>query len=115
MNKKKNEFLSFSDGRLDLYETDENDDIIAESKKKFRFGDRTIGVKRYFAARTNDIELTKVIHINRYKSATSDMAAIIDGTRYKIIQVQHINDTRPKCTVLSLAQRGLYRGDAYDI
>ena len=110
----KKKFLTFTDGQIELYETDEDGEIIEESRKAHRFGERTIGVKRYFAARTNDIELNKVIHIHMDRNVVTDMAAVIDGTKYKIIQVQHISDSRPKCTVLSLSQRGLYEGEAYD-
>jgi SPP1 family predicted phage head-tail adaptor len=111
---KKPDFLEFNDGRLDLYETDENDELIVDSLRAYRFGNRTVGVKRYYAARTNDIELDMLIHIHFNADVTADMAAVIDGTRYKIVQVQHLKNTKPRCTVLSLAQRGLYRGDAYE-
>lgn len=32
------DFLTFNDGVAKIYETDENDDIIADSLKKYRFG-----------------------------------------------------------------------------
>ena len=104
------EFQTFNDGVMYLYETDDNDRIIENSKKAFRFGNRTIGVKRYYSARQNDIELKKVIHIHRNLDIVTDMAAVIDNTRYKIEQVQHYADTNPPVTVLSLSQRGLYKG-----
>ena len=100
----------FGAGVMYLYETDDNDKIIENSKKAFRFGNRTIGVKRYYSARQNDIELKKVIHIHRNLDIVTDMAAVIDNTRYKIEQVQHYADTNPPVTVLSLSQRGLYKG-----
>lgn len=105
------EFLSFSDGTLRLYETDENDEIIPLKRKLYCFGERTIGVKRYYAARQNDIELNKVIHIQRDNRVTTDLAAVIGRTRYKIEQVQHMSDSNPPSTVLSLSQVGLYEGE----
>ncbi|MBQ7505314.1 MAG: hypothetical protein IJT79_08375 [Ruminococcus sp.] len=107
-------FLTFNDGRLMLYQTDDDDQILKESRRPYRYGDRTIGVKRYYAARQNDIELKKVIHIHQNRDVVSDMAAVIDKTRYKIEQVQHLDDTNPPCTVLSLSQRGLYEGVTAD-
>lgn len=104
------DFLTFNDGTADIYEIDDNDNIIKSSLKKFRFGNRTVGVNRYFAARQNDINLSKVIHIHQFLQMRTDYAVVIDGTRYKVIQVQHLADTNPKCTVLSLEQRGLYEG-----
>ena len=104
------EFLTFNDGQLRLYQTDDDDAIITSSRRLYRYGNRTIGVKRYFSARQNDIELKKVIHIQRNNEVDTSMAAVIDETRYKIEQVQHFHDTNPPCTVLSLSQRGLYEG-----
>ena len=109
------DFLTFNDGILRLFETDNDDAIIAASEKKYPFGEQVIGVKRYFAARSNDIELKKVIHIHRNLAAVTDMAAVIGNTRYKIEQVQHPMNTNPPCTVLSLSQRGLYEGASNDI
>lgn len=104
------EFQTFNDGVLYLFETDKDNKIIEKTKKNLRFGNRTIGVKRYYSARQNDIELKKVIHIHRNLNVVTDMAAVIDNTRYKIEQVQHYADTNPPVTVLSLSQRGLYKG-----
>lgn len=105
------EFLAFADGIVDIYQTDENDDIMLSEKQSYCFGNRTIGVKRYYAARQHDIKLDRVIHIQRNDEITSDLAAVINHTRYKIEQVQHFADTNPPSTVLSLTQAGLYRGE----
>lgn len=108
------EFLTFTDGIVALYQTDDNDEIMPDTKAEYCFGNRTVGVKRYFAARQNDIELEKVIHIHQDLGIHTSLAAVIGGTRYKIEQVQQLSNTNPKCTVLSLSQRGLYEGDCND-
>jgi hypothetical protein len=105
------DFLTFNDGIVDIYETDEDDVIIRNSVNQFRFGNRTVGVKRYYAARQNDIELDLVIHIHKNLEIDSQNAAVINKTRYKIEQIQQMPDTNPPCTVLSLSQRGLFRGE----
>lgn len=108
------EFLTFNDGVLNLFETNDEDEILNSTLTEHRYGNRTIGVTRYFAARTNDIELSKVIHIHKNLSVTPAMAAVIRDTRYNIVQVQHLNETNPPVTVLSLEQQGRYEGKAYD-
>lgn len=109
------EFLTFNDGIVDIYETDNDDAIIKSSVNQFRFGKRTLGVNRYYQARQNDIELAMVIHIHKNLNIHTQNAAVINKTRYKIEQVQQLADTNPPVTVLSLSQRGLYRGAADDI
>ena len=109
------EFLTFNDGIVSIYDTDNDDEIIRSSIKQFRFGKRTLGVNRYYQARQNDIELALVIHIHKNLNIHTQNAAVINKTRYKIEQVQQLADTNPPVTVLSLSQRGLYIGDADDI
>ncbi len=118
MNTQKNEkikFLTFNDGIVKVYETDDDDCIISNSERLFRFGDRTVGVKRFYAAYQNDINLERVIHIPRAADMTTEKAVVIDNTRYKVEQVQQLTDTYPKSTVLSLSQRGLYEGETDDV
>lgn len=104
------EFLTFNDGIVDIYETDEDDVIIRNTVKKFKYGNRTVGVKRYYAARQNDINIDLVIHIHLDLNIVTNLAAVINKTRYKIIQVQQIVDSNPPVSILSLSQRGLYMG-----
>lgn len=108
------EFLTFNDGIVTLYQTDENDEIKSSSGKAHCFGSEKVGVTRYYQARQNDIELDKVIHIHMSKEVTTDYAAVINGTRYKIEQVQQEMNSNPRSTVLSLSQRGLWIGGAAD-
>lgn len=111
----KNEFLTFNDGIVNVFDTDDDDEIITASRKYYAYGERSVGVKRFYAAYQNDIELEKVIHIHYLPDMTTQKAVVINNTRYKVEQVQHFKNTRPKCTVLSLSQRGLYEGDLNDI
>ena len=110
-NKTKIEFLKFNSGTADIYDTDDDGEIIRNSGKRVFYGNKTIGVNRYFSARQNDIELKKVIHIHKDEKITTENVAVIDKTAYNIEQVQHYDDTMPKSTVISLSQRGLYEGE----
>lgn len=108
------EFLTFNDGLVTTYDTDDNDNIIPATGRDHRFGNEKIGITRYYAARQNDIEINKVIHIRRSLSVTTESAAVIGRTRYKIEQVQQEPYTNPASTVLSLSQRGLWEGATED-
>lgn len=108
--KNKTEFLSFTDGMVLLFRTDEDDELIRNSVTAYRFGNRKVGVQRFYAAKQNDIELTRVIHIHRNLTVDTQCAAVIGDTRYKIEHIQQEDDTNPPCTVLSLSQRGLWKG-----
>lgn len=104
------EFLTFGDGTAIICETDDYGKPVRKDSKRYYFGNRTVGIKRYFSARQNDIEINKVIHIHKNEKITTANVAIINNTVFDIEQVQHFDDTKPKCTVLSLSQRGLYEG-----
>ncbi len=112
---RKNEFLTFNDGIVNVFDTDDDDEIIKESRRVYAYGERSVGIKRFYAAYQNDIELEKVIHIHYLPEMTTQKAVVINNTRYKVEQVQHYIKTKPRCTVLSLSQRGLYEGDIDDI
>ena len=107
---RKDEFLTFNDGIVNIFDTDDDDEIITASRKYYAYGERSLGVKRFYAAYQNDIELERVIHIHYLPDMTTQKAVVIDNTRYKVEQVQHFKNTKPRCTVLSLSQRGLYEG-----
>jgi hypothetical protein len=110
LHNKKIEFLTFNDGTARIYPTDDNDEPIAGNGKAYRFGNRKVGVTRYYAARQDDTELNRLIHVHYDTGITTQHAVVINKTRYKIEQVQHDDATNPRCTILSLSQRGLWEG-----
>ena len=109
------EFLEFNDGTVIIYDTDDNDEIIKATGRAHMYGNEKIGITRYYAARQDDIELDKVIHIHRSLSVTAESAAVIDNTRYKIEHVQQEPYSNPPSTILSLSQRGLWEGREDDL
>ncbi len=102
------EFETFNDGNVRIYETDENDNIISNKFHNFRFGEEKVGITRFYSAKQNDIEISKVIHVHKCLELRTDMAAVINSTRFKIEQIQHDSFKNPPITILSLSQRGLY-------
>lgn len=111
--KRKLNFKAFNDGTIRFMLIDEDDNLDKLTEIAHRYANKTIGVKRYYAARSVDTEIDLVIEIHQDMNISSLYGAVIGNTRYKIEQVQHIFDTLPKTTVISLSQRGLYKGD-YD-
>ena len=98
------EFLTFADGFCAIYSVSGNK--IKDKLLTLCFGDRTVGMKRYYAARAASTEITRLIQVPRQLSIEAVHRAVINGTEYKIEQVQHLNDTNPPATVLTLRKVG---------
>lgn len=98
------EFLTFTDGFCDIYSVKGN----KRDQKLLTlcFGDRMVGMKRFYEARAASTEIDRVIQVPRQLSIEADHRAMIDGAEYKIEQVQHLNDTNPPATVLTLRKVG---------
>lgn len=100
-----NEFLTFNDGIIEI--------IREGSRERLRlhYGNRVVGIKRHYAARNAGTEISKLIHVPHVPGGISPQDdAIIDGKKYKIEQVQEIDDTNPRCYVLTLKKYGIVRG-----
>jgi hypothetical protein len=98
------EFLTFSDGLCDIYSVSGNK--LDGKLMTLCYGNRTVGVKRYYAARAAKAEINRLIQVPMRKDITAANAAVISGVRYKIDQVQYLNNTNPPTTVLTLQQNG---------
>lgn len=98
------EFLTFNDGICDVYNAKGNK--LADKLMTLYFGDRTVGIKRYYAARAATVEINRLIQIPQQLSITASNRVVIDNNEYKIEQVQHLNDTNPPVTVLTLKRIG---------
>jgi len=98
------EFLTFTDGFCDIYSV--NGNKIKDKLLTLCFGDRTVGMKRFYAARAASTEITRVIQVPRQLSIEAVHRAVICSVEYKIEQVQHLNDTNPPATVLTLRKIG---------
>lgn len=98
------EFLTFNDGICDIYNVKGNK--IADKLTTLCYGDRTIGMKRFYTARAASVEINKLVQVPQQRTISSANRAIIDGTEYKIEQVQHLNETNPPASVLTLRRIG---------
>jgi hypothetical protein len=99
------EFLTFNDGLCDIYNVKGNK--ISDKLMTLCFGDRTVGMKRYYAARAATVEINRLIQVPQQLSITASNRVVIDNNEFKIEQVQQLYDTNPPVTVLTLRKIGL--------
>lgn len=98
------EFLTFSDGLCDIYSVKGNRPDM--KLMTVCFGERTVGMKRFYAARAASTEITRLIQVPRQPAIEAVNRAVIGGTEYRIEQVQHIIDSNPPATLLTLRKIG---------
>ena len=99
------EFLPLTEGSIAIIREGSRERI------RLHYGNRVVGIKRHYAARTAGTEISKLIHVPRVPGGISPQDdAIIDGKKYKIEQVQALDDTNPLCYVLTLKKYGIVRG-----
>ncbi len=112
MPQKKNGFETFSDGIMEICTTDERR-LIGTKVKGIRFGDRTIGVQRYWQAKTAGNKVDRLLSIPYSETGiglieTNDVVIIRNenakygGGQYRILQVQPKFDSKPESIYLSL-------------
>lgn len=99
------EFLTFSNGICDIYSVSGNK--LSDKIMTLCYGNRTVGMKRFYAARAASTEIDRLIQIPRQLSITVDQNVVIDKIRYRIEQLQQLNDTNPPVTLLTLHKIGV--------
>ena len=99
------EFKQFNDGLCAVYTVDGNK--LDKRVLSIRYGDKVIGVKRYYAARTETSRIDRLIQVPQCRMITARHNVTISGVRYLIEQVQHLDDTNPPTTVLTLRRLGV--------
>ena len=99
-------FESFRNGIVDIYETDGANKLAECKESGLRFGHRTVGIKRFYEARGAQVDISSLIRIHQRRDISTQDVAVINGYRYKIVQVQQIYDTTPPVTDLTLKQMG---------
>lgn len=97
---------TFNDGICFIYST--NDDRQpSDVLYKLRFNEKVVGFNRYFTAMAQQKVVNRVIRVPQRRTITEDQVVMIDNEIYEIIQVQHINDTLPAVTDLTLKRLGM--------
>lgn len=97
------DFQTFNDGVINIYATDENGNRIETPYlTNIPFENRTVGAKRYFEAKQENIEVSNLIRIPLVPGLDS-YDIIESGERFfEIKQQQTLTDTNPACYQLTL-------------
>lgn len=109
---RRKQFETFTDGILSICKT-EGRAIVDTKLKEIRFGNRTIGERRYFDAQTAGNKITKLLSIPAATLNADDIESldivilntqkkINDPAQYKIVQIQEKFDATPPAIYLSL-------------
>ena len=98
------EFLTFNDGKCDLYSIKGNK--LDVKQLTLNYGNRTVGMKRFYSARAATVRIDRLIQVPLLLSISSNNRIVLYGVEYKIEQVQHLYNTNPKATLLSLGKIG---------
>lgn len=94
-------FEEFNDGIADVYSVNAQDKL-EKAKPGLRFGNENVGITRHYAAQAADTRIDRVIHILRQQDIKPHQVVVIGGEQYDIDKIDHIKDTLPPITKLSL-------------
>lgn len=107
---------TFSDGYVEIYKTRNTAQrgykadvqIIPGSQVKYRFAEQRVGINRYYSAKQANVQIDRVVRIPYAgeRAVATDEIAVVNGDeslKYRIEQVQIVNDTNPKSIDLSLS------------
>lgn len=97
----KAKFEEFNDGIMDVCDVNDEDKL-EKVKSGLRFGNENVGIVRHYAAQAADSRVDRVIHVLRQQDIKPHQVAVIEGEQYDIDKVDHIKDTQPPITKLSL-------------
>lgn len=94
-------FEVFNDGVCSFRLMDD-DGNAGEVKAVIRFQERTVGIKRYYEAMTNKVQIDRLVRIPWQPWMSTEYLAVIQGEVFEIQQVQNIPGTHPKTNDVSL-------------
>ena len=98
---------TFNDGVVKIYSVRDESELgeapepILTLKCTLRFKRRTVGVKRYWAAKQENAQADQLIRVAGLASVSTD-SAVVDGVQYRILQVQFPEDAQTPVMDLTL-------------
>lgn len=98
----KPKFEEFNDGTAAIYRENDEGKLERAFAADFRFGEENVSIQRHYAAKVSDEQLDKVIHIQQQKGIAAHDFVVSNGEQFNIEKVDHIKDTYPPITKLSL-------------
>lgn len=104
----KKQFEEFNDGIVTIC-TVNGDNLLEKKNDGLRFGDEIVGVTRHYAAQAADTRVDRVIHVIRQQNIKAHDVAVIEGEQYDVDKVDHLKDTLPPITRLTLIKNEKHR------
>ena len=111
MRLKSRKFETFGDGNLTICEVSERS-IIKTRHRNVRFGNKTVGVTRFYQAKVASDQVSKLVAIPALSGISQTDVVLIGNAQYRIVQIQDKFDTCPPCLCLSLAESKIVYKDA---
>lgn len=111
-NRPRNEITqSYNDGVVTIYSVADvaqpgyQPQIELTEKIKLRYEERSMGLQRYYQAMQNQVQIERVLRVQRTNKITSqDVAITEDNTKYKIYMVQAVSDVYPPSVDITLSK-----------
>lgn len=94
-------FETYNDGLCSIREIDE-DGNAGEEIESLRYQERMVGIKRYYEAMTNKVQVDRLIRVQHRPWLSTEYLAVIGGQVYEIVQAQAVPDALPKSNDISL-------------
>jgi hypothetical protein len=96
---------TFEDGIVRIYETVAARIIATLPKRTLRYHERTVGIKRHYAAKQANALVAYVLRCPRLRDVSAqDIAIPNDGRQYRITLVQYPEDVQPPVMDLTLEE-----------
>ena len=102
--KKSRQFEVFGDGLLEICVTKDREIIAGRTEGPVRFGNRTVGVTRFYQAKVATDSISRMVAIPAGPEVRQVDLVIIGDTQYTISQIQDKFDAEPPCRYLSLKE-----------
>lgn len=101
---------SFNDGLVTVYNVTDGGRPgripapVLIKKVSLRYEERQLGLRRYYSARQNQVQIERVVRVPRTgKVSSQDVAVTEDGRQYRVDWVQAVENTYPPSMDLTLA------------
>lgn len=79
-----------------------------------RYANQRVGIQRYFSGMQNQIQVDKVIRVQKALEITNQNVAVTeDGAEYRIDLVQDVTGIFPRCVDLTLTR--IEQGESYEM
>ncbi len=100
---------TFNDGIAEFYTVtntaergNKPNNILVVKSYVLRYDSKTVGIKRFYTALQNQIEISMLIRTLYKDDVSMHDVVIINGRQLEIVQIQYPEDVWPKCMDLSL-------------